>query len=40
MKKYIDVIGSEEKFLVNNIFCIGKNYAEIYNLIDFKIMVS
>lgn len=40
MKKYMDIIGSEEKFLVKNIFCIRNNYTEISNLNDFKIMVS
>ena len=28
MKKYLKISGSDEKFEVNNIFCIGKNYLE------------
>jgi 2-keto-4-pentenoate hydratase/2-oxohepta-3-ene-1,7-dioic acid hydratase in catechol pathway len=28
MNKFIDIYGSSEKFEVNNIFCIGKNYLD------------
>jgi 2-keto-4-pentenoate hydratase/2-oxohepta-3-ene-1,7-dioic acid hydratase in catechol pathway len=28
MRKFIDIYGSKEKFEVNNVFCVGKNYLD------------